>query len=147
MDTGCGFALVSASAIAKLRRYIVMAKEAKAFSTANGLTTADATIVMRIPALADELNSPTVLQYSPAVLSVGYRCHRKGYGFYWRAWKRNPVLALPDRRRMVCPTEGHVSYIFCQGDEESDIFAVPVTATTLRKGGLSARGSRFTEGM
>merc|ERR1712020_140245 len=38
MDTGCGCDLVSVSAIAKLRDYIIKAKEAKTFSTANGLT-------------------------------------------------------------------------------------------------------------
>ena len=105
MDTGCGHDLVSTESIAKLRDHVTFAKEAKVFATANNLTTADKTIMMRIPELSNEAISPMIMESSPDVLTVGFRSHRKGYGFHWKPWNRNPILTLPNGKEVVCPAK------------------------------------------
>ena len=99
MDTGCGHDIVSTESIARLRQHITQAKEPKIFSTANDFTTADKTILMRIPELIDEHVSPMVMDNSPDVLTAGVRCHRRGYGFHWKPWARSPILTLPSGKK------------------------------------------------
>ena len=80
------------------------------FSTANGLTTADQEISMNVPEL-NETVTATILEDTPNVLSLGYRCAALGYDFHWPPWAKNPTFTHPEGWQIPCRTQGYIPYI------------------------------------
>ena len=59
----------------------------------------------------------------PDVLSMGYRCTVKGYGFYWKPYAQQPTLQLPRKcgaKRMKLPVKGFSPYIYANEDIADD---------------------------
>ena len=119
LDSGCGCDLVSTGSIAKIRKFAKKSKSEKVFATANGLTIADEEISMNIPEL-DQTVTATILEDTPDVLSLGYRCAALGYEFYWPAWSKNPTLTHPDGWQIACHIHGYIPYIYCATDADQD---------------------------
>lgn len=80
IDTGCGCDLISKSQVASARRWIRQAAKSRTFQTANGVTTADRVARVTIDEFGEEV-FPYVLDSTPTVLSVGYRCMHLVYSF------------------------------------------------------------------
>ena len=93
-DSGCGKDLVSIESVAALRDHLRPLQEPKWFATANGANQANKIIDLDIPELG-EVVTPYVMDGCPDVLSMGYRCTVKGYGFYWKPYAQQPTLQLP----------------------------------------------------
>ena len=94
-DTGCGHDLLCQRHIAKHdqdRRTPVPAPPQ--FSGVGGCETANMKLPIKSLALQSEVD-PFVLPATPDVLSVGRRCVRKGWSFYWPPWSKRPVLTPP----------------------------------------------------
>ena len=106
-DSGCGNDLVSIESVAALRDNLRQLQEPKWFATANGTTQANKVIDLDIPELG-EVVTPYVMDGCPDVLSMGYRCVVKGYGFYWKPYAQQPTLQLPRKcgaKRMKLPVK------------------------------------------
>ena len=56
----------------------------------------------------------SVLQATPAVLSVGRRCMEHGYAFHWEPWQ-DPVLICPDGKVVALEVDQYVPYLVCLG--------------------------------
>ena len=63
-------------------------------STANGPRQVKQQVSMQAPRLDDDADS-YLLPDTPKVLTVGYRCVEKGYGFYWPPYSRRPFFTKP----------------------------------------------------
>ena len=83
-DSGCGNDLVSIESVAALRDHLRPLQEPKWFATANGANQANKVIDLDIPELG-EVVTPYVMDGCPDVLSMGYRCSVKRYGFLLEA--------------------------------------------------------------
>ena len=74
---------------------------------------------MKVPELNQTVTA-TVLEDTPDVLSLGYRCAALGYEFHWPAWAKNPKLTHPDGRSIPCHTQGYIPYIHCAVGADQD---------------------------
>ena len=54
----------------------------RSFHTANGMAITDKVARMTVNEFGEEV-APYILDSTPAVLSVGYRCMNQGYSFIW----------------------------------------------------------------
>ena len=61
-----------------------------------------------------------ILEDTPDVLSLGYRCAALCYEFHWPAWAKNPTLTHPDGWPIACHTQGYIPYIYCTVDADQD---------------------------
>ena len=77
MDTGSGLDLVSKSDVRNMKHMVVASENPVMLATANGVTTVDEEIALRVEAL-DETIKPFVLESTPSVLTVGWRCMELG---------------------------------------------------------------------
>ena len=93
-DTGCGHDLIQESDIVGLEGFVRSADVPLQFRTANGAVVGRKQIDLQIPGFAAKV-SPYVLPVTPPVLSVGRRCAKEGYQFYWPAKTSSPVLVPP----------------------------------------------------
>ena len=73
IDTGCGHDLVSRHEIKTLKKWIKRAERPITFITANGNTDATEAIRMFVEEFGEDIE-PYVLENTPAVLFVGFRC-------------------------------------------------------------------------
>ena len=78
-------------------------------ATANGVTSVDDEIALRVEAL-DETIKPFVLESTPSVLTVGWRCMELGYEFRWPA-RSAPIFTCPDGRIITLDVEDYVPYL------------------------------------
>ena len=56
------------------------------------------TAKMKLPLMSQALHEvvePFVLPATPDVLSIGRRCVKSGWSFWWPAWSKRPVLYPP----------------------------------------------------
>jgi hypothetical protein len=94
LDTGCGHDLISQKMVGNGPVRRLDNDEIISFATANGRITTEIVAPMFCEELKD-LVEPLVLPDTPAVLSIGRRCMRMGYGFYWHPGQ-NPSLVTPE---------------------------------------------------
>lgn len=96
MDTGCGYDLVARHIAMRFGNLLRRAPTPMPFSIANGVTTADEQLWMRIKAFADDNHDAKACAYvmgsTPAVLSVGRRCQEHGYHFLWVGYKTACII-------------------------------------------------------
>ena len=80
VDTGCGYDLVARRHVETMKKWVRKAVKTKSFQTANDKTTAGQVPRMTVSEFGEEL-APYILDSTPAVLFVGYRCKNLGYSF------------------------------------------------------------------
>ena len=91
MDTGCPDDLISRKTMpADCKQFIEEADVVQAYDTANGSLQADQTVDMQIESIG--VASSYVLNSTPDVLSIGKRCEKRGYAFYWEPFSKKPYL-------------------------------------------------------
>ena len=101
MDTGSGHDIVPRELADGFPDYVHKARHMN-FVTANGGIDSQDTLLMKVEALGITA-TPYVLPETPALLSVGVRCRRKGFSFIWLAGMR-PCMATP--KGPDCPSGG-----------------------------------------
>ena len=82
VDTGCGYDLVSQREVALMKRFVEKAKRTITFHIANGPTVTEDVANVYVKD-QDSHISPYMLNNTPPVLTVGYRCMEMGYTFIW----------------------------------------------------------------
>ena len=93
IDTGCGHDLVSHADTVAMKRFIEKAAQPLTFHTANGDTEAHEVVNSFMAEIREEIK-PYILESTPNVLSVGFRCVKLGYSVIWPAGER-PYFVLP----------------------------------------------------
>ena len=110
MDTGSGYDLVAKSDVPHvLLGNAYRAEESLELHTANGATLADTVVDLQVGPLL-EVVSPLLLESTPAVLSIGRRCMRDGYGFYWSPFS-DPYVITPQGYKVQLDVVGDVPYL------------------------------------
>ena len=94
VDTGCGYDIVSQRETALIKRFVSKAKVPITFHTANGPTRTENIAKIHVRELDGNI-TPYVLENTPPVLTVGYRCIELGYTFMWPA-NQEPYFMRPD---------------------------------------------------
>jgi hypothetical protein len=82
VDIACGYDLVSKRETALIRRFVSKAKVPITFHTANRPPRTDNVAHFYVKEL-DENITPHVIDNTPPVLTVGYRCMELGYTCIW----------------------------------------------------------------
>ena len=82
--------ILSPRETALIKRFVSKAKVPIPFHTANGPTRIDNIANIHVREL-DEHITPYVIENTPPVLTVGYRCMELGYTFIWPTNIRNPT--------------------------------------------------------
>ena len=85
---------------------LVRPETAIVFHTANGAVDAGPMYPGKLLPLAEAI-APYVLESTPPLLSVGKRCMKKGYGFFWLPWKV-PFLTTPSGEIFTLEVIDHV---------------------------------------
>ena len=94
-DTGCPFDLTSEERLPdNLKKCVLPAGEIQDMETANGTITAERVFPMQIAKLETNI-MPYLLPSTPDVLTIGRRCVREGFGFYWPPGSEEPSFELP----------------------------------------------------
>ena len=112
--TGCGHDLVGKSEVKAKALKKAEPEECLVLSTANGPAPVEQVAEMTVKELLEDIR-PLVLEETPSVLSIGRRCMRYGYGFYWRPG-RKPILVTPKGRRIKLHVEGDIPYLIVGND-------------------------------
>jgi hypothetical protein len=94
VDTECGYDLVSKRETGLIKRFVRKAKVPITFHTANGPTRTENVANIHVRELAENI-TPYVLENTPPVLTVGYRCLEMVYIFMWRT-AQEPYFIRPD---------------------------------------------------
>ena len=109
MDTGSAIDLVSVKDVDPMKHLIVSSGKPLQLWTANGLSWVNDEIAFKEHALGQTIK-PYVVQSSPAVLSIGWRCLELGYSFYWQA-NQMPILVCPDGDVIHLEVNDYVPYM------------------------------------
>ena len=109
VDTGSGLHLMGKKSLAQEAVAGTLAIKPVKLTTANGVIHASEQLLARVTALGSDLPiTITVLDDSPAVLSVGNLCEVMGWTFRWEGFQR-PYLQTPDgSKRIYLYTRKHV---------------------------------------
>ena len=98
IDTGSGLHLVDRKCVIKhadkIRKFVTPMQ----LQTANGTIKAEEQILIRLGKLQGEAIMATILENSPAVISVGLLCREQRYTFHWEGFGR-PYLDTPDKSK------------------------------------------------
>ena len=108
-DTGCGHDLIQRAELTKLKRWIRRAARPITFITANGRTQAKDVVDLFVKEFGETI-SPFVLESTPAVVSVGFRCMELGYTFIWPPG-RNPYFVTPSGNIIYLEVHDHIPYL------------------------------------
>ena len=109
VDTGCGYDIVPKREVALMKRFVKLAKHTITFHSANGPTVTE--YVANV--YADELDehiSPYIINNTPPVLTVGYRCMEMGYTFVWPTGQK-PFFIRPDGMIVQVTVENNIPYL------------------------------------
>jgi len=111
LDTGCPYDLTSRKSLFpcelnKLRPSDVPVE----LETANGVLKVDTSAHVQVGGVCENI-TPYVLEETPDVLSVGYRCTEKGYGFYWEPYQQCPTFVSPDGNEIPVDNDGYCPYM------------------------------------
>ena len=89
-DTGSGFDLVDRSRCDQFTLDHAQPLDIPLIlNTANGECQIDETVPIQIGPTAENAEA-LLLDSTPDVMSIGYRCVEKGYGFYWEPYSHAP---------------------------------------------------------
>ena len=67
---------------------------------------------------------PLVMDETPDVISIGWRCVELGWSFWWPPFSLHPILSPPGAKDIVCNVRGHIPYI----DRASGNVSVPAAS-------------------
>ena len=96
-DTGSGFDLVDRSRCDQFTLDHAQPLDMPlVLNTANGECQIDQSVPIQIGPTAENAEA-LLLDSTPDVMSIGYRCVEKGYGFYWEPYSHAPYYVLPDQ--------------------------------------------------
>jgi len=110
VDTGCGYDLVSQRETGLIKRFVSKAKVPITFHTANGPTRTENIANIHVREL-DENITPYVLENTPPVLTVAYRCMEMGYTFVWPT-SQEPYFIRPDGMIIRLKVVNYIPYLF-----------------------------------
>ncbi len=124
-DTGAGVDVVNGSAIENMQHLVAKSQNRLSLCTADGESAADEEVLLKITALK-EVTKPYVLDGSPALLSVGWRCMELGYDFWWPAF-RAPIVTTPSGATLTLEVDEYVPYLkstaySCSASSKATIF-------------------------
>ena len=92
-DTGSGNDLISKHEVdPKAKRKKL--SEPLLLQTANDVIKVDTRVMMKARPTCENIE-PLILESTPAVMSIGYRCVAKGFGFTWPPYSNRPYYDLP----------------------------------------------------
>ena len=94
VDTGRGYDLVSKRETGMIKRFVNKAKVPITFHTANGPTRTENIANIHVRELYENI-TPDVLENTPPVLTLGYRCMELGCTFIWPT-AQEPYFIRPD---------------------------------------------------
>ena len=145
IDTGCGVDLVDERDALEFKKFMVKSDSPQGFSTANGSTSAEYQVPLKLKELGERI-CPFVLKNTVNVLSLGRRCRKLGYSFWWPAYSDHPELITPDGRVFVLACDRDVPYLIAGTSPSRS--AVPAQSISLigdagSEGGSSEAGSAF----
>ena len=133
MDTGSGYDLVARNEVPSvLMGFARHADEPLELHTANGATLADEVVDLQVGPLL-EVVSPLLLDSTPAVLSIGRRCMKDGYGFHWEPFAR-PYVITPQGCKVTLEVEGDVPYL----NESAPVVVCPASGSSGSSGDVLA---------
>ena len=92
-----------------IKRYVSKAKVPITFHTANGPTRTENIANIHVREL-DENITPYVLENTPPVLTVGYRCMELGYTFIWPT-NQEPYFVRLDGMIIHLAIENYIPYL------------------------------------
>ena len=112
-DTGCGHDLVSSAHVkmAKATSRMRLLHQPIELNTAGGLTKCVHRLEIQCPALDEKSFEALVLHDTPAVLSIGKRCVKYGYGFHWPPGSLRPYLVAPSGDHIGLTVIGDIPYL------------------------------------
>ena len=111
MDTGCGNDLVPERVVDRTTARIIPNTSSKKLHTANGVVTAPDRVAFRLEELNNQTCKAIVLNHTPHVLSMGFRCVSLGYDFIWKGSKGETPYFVDDRgKRHDCEVHGYIPY-------------------------------------
>jgi hypothetical protein len=124
-DTGCPYDLVSKKGLSRREMsHIYEGGNSVSLQTANGIKRAQEVIPMQIAALPSEQTvTPYVLESTPDVLSLGYRCQKMGYGLIWEPFSSSPKLISPARSELPAQDNAYEAFMLEKygEDERPDV--------------------------
>ena len=96
---------------------------------------------MKLPLMSQALSAvvdPYVLPATPDVLSIGKRCVKEGWSFWWPPWSKRPVLTPPKGKGkpLYLKVVGDIPYIVEPHDADGDKIA-PAAFGPVTSGGLT----------
>jgi len=77
-----------------------------------------------LPELEEEF-VPLILKDTPDVLTMGRRCMREGYSFYWAAYSNQPYFQKPDGTRILLKVDNYVPYLVTDLEESATVVDAP----------------------
>ena len=94
-DTGTPLDLIGRDAVdPRLKPFISELNNPLSFQTANDVTTANEQVLMQVAPLGEDI-CPIIMDNCPSALTVGRRCMKEGWTFYWPAYSP-PIFVKPD---------------------------------------------------
>ena len=117
IDTGCGYDLICRGNIqdANHADIYTLPGEGVSLYTANDPITCTERIDQRVHRLG-ETAQQMVVQNTPDLLSVGWRCQEKGYGFVWEPYSNKPYLLKPNSKgkyyKVLCDAENYTPFLY-----------------------------------
>ena len=110
-DTGSGFALVDRNRCDQFTLDHAQPLDTPlSLNTANGECVISETVPVQIGPTAEDTEA-LLLDNTPDVMSIGYRCVEKGYGFHWKPYSHKPFYYLPDGNVVTMFERGYVPYL------------------------------------
>ena len=84
---------------------------------------------------------PFVMPATPDVLSIGRRCVKHGWSFWWPPWSKRPVLSPPKGKGkpLYLTVIGDIPYIIEPPDRDAAV--APAAFGPVTDGGLSSNAS------
>ncbi len=123
METGSGLDLVKRSHIAGCERYVTQ-NDGITLTIAKGELDANEEITLYINRLRLKI-SPSILEDTPDVQSLGLRCVDDGFAFVWPSFSKDPYMIEPETGRILHMTvENYCPYLV------DPISAVPTRTLT-----------------
>ena len=110
VDSGCPLDLLASDDLTEQeRKFVKTACRGITLHTANGFTKAKSTLSLSSDLLSDPIEA-YLLESTPNVISMGYRCMELGYSFIWRGWQR-PYLVCPNGKKIELEVMHNVPYL------------------------------------
>ena len=93
----------------KVKDRAVVAESIMTFHSGNGIVDSDKALPHYSPVMGSV--RPRLLEDSPDVYSVGYRCIEEGWEMRWPAWSHHPYFKRPDGMFVVLVADEYIPYV------------------------------------